>query len=199
MDYKYIEQLLERYWQCETTIEEENILKAFFSQKELPENLLRYRSLFAYEKEAAEKEVLGDDFDARMLALVEDDDTQTDGQKTCGRQPIRVKAHPITLRDRLMPLFKAAAVVAVIISLGNAAQFSFNDEGTQQEDGINYANYKDTYTDPSRAYDKVENALELVSEGINQAAVDTAAGMQAPTGIPMDGKAALDNDSTKRQ
>ena len=31
MDYKYIEQLLERYWQCETTLQEENILRAFFS------------------------------------------------------------------------------------------------------------------------------------------------------------------------
>ena len=35
MDYRYIEQLLERYWQCETSIEEERILKAFFSQDEV--------------------------------------------------------------------------------------------------------------------------------------------------------------------
>ncbi|MBQ4446467.1 MAG: pyruvate ferredoxin oxidoreductase, partial [Prevotella sp.] len=32
MDYKYIEQLLERYWQGMTTLEEERILRAFFSQ-----------------------------------------------------------------------------------------------------------------------------------------------------------------------
>ena len=32
MDYKYIEQLLERYWKCETTLEEEEILRMFFSQ-----------------------------------------------------------------------------------------------------------------------------------------------------------------------
>ena len=31
MDYKNIEQLLERYWECETTPQEERILKAFFS------------------------------------------------------------------------------------------------------------------------------------------------------------------------
>ena len=27
MDYKYIKQLLERYWNCETSLEEEDILR----------------------------------------------------------------------------------------------------------------------------------------------------------------------------
>lgn len=27
MDYKYIRQLLDRYWKCETTLEEEEILE----------------------------------------------------------------------------------------------------------------------------------------------------------------------------
>ena len=45
MDYKYINQLLERYWRCETSIEEEDILKAFFSQKDVPVELLRYKDL----------------------------------------------------------------------------------------------------------------------------------------------------------
>ena len=31
MDCKYIEQLLERYWQCETSLEEEAQLRAFFN------------------------------------------------------------------------------------------------------------------------------------------------------------------------
>ena len=48
MDYKYITQLLERYWECRTSLEEENILKAFFSQKDVPAELLRYKALFDY-------------------------------------------------------------------------------------------------------------------------------------------------------
>ena len=36
MDYKYIEQLLERYWKCETSLEEEQILRTFFRQEEIP-------------------------------------------------------------------------------------------------------------------------------------------------------------------
>ena len=46
MDYKYIEQLMERYWRGETSLEEEDILRAFFSQDNVPAELLCYRSLF---------------------------------------------------------------------------------------------------------------------------------------------------------
>ena len=97
MDYKYIEQLLERYWNSQTTLEEEAILKAFFCQDDIPASLLPYKPLFAYAK-AEEENVLGDDFDARMEALI--------------GEPVTVKAKVVTLRQRMMPLFKAAAVVA---------------------------------------------------------------------------------------
>ena len=39
MDYRYIEQLMERYWEGETTLQEESILRTFFSQPDIPENL----------------------------------------------------------------------------------------------------------------------------------------------------------------
>ena len=111
MDYKYIEQLLERYWQCESSVEEESILRDFFSTKEVPAHLLQYKDLFAYQQ--VQKEIgLGDDFDARILAQVE---TRV------------VKAKRLTLVGRFMPLFKAAAVIAFILSLGNVAQHSFTN------------------------------------------------------------------------
>lgn len=106
MDYKYIEQLLERYWQCETTLQEEAILRAFFSQdaQEIPENIRKYRDLFA--PQAEHEEPLGEDFDARVLEMI-------------GEAP---KAKTVTLTSRLMPLFRAAAIVAIVLTLGNAAQ-----------------------------------------------------------------------------
>ena len=108
MDYKYIEQLLERYWSCETSLEEEEILKAFFSQEELPASLHRYRDLFAYEHQEVKDDVLGDDFDDRIIEMVSEK-----------------KARTVTFTQRLMPLFKAAAVVAIFLTLGNAAQRAF--------------------------------------------------------------------------
>ena len=106
MDYKYIEQLLERYWQCETTLQEEAILHTFFSQEDVPAELQQYTALFATQKP---EEVLGDDFDARILAMV-------------GQEENKPKAKVVTLTSRLMPLFRAAAIVAIILTIGNAAQ-----------------------------------------------------------------------------
>lgn len=109
MDYKDIEQLLERYWQCETSLEEETQLRAFFNGINVPEHLLRYKDLFVYQQ-FLQEEHLSEDFDARVLAEIE--------------TPV-VKARRLTLTARFMPLFKAAAVVAVVLSLGNVMQHSF--------------------------------------------------------------------------
>ena len=113
MDYKYIEQLLERYWNCETSLEEEQILRSFFSQKDVPAALLKYKDLFCYEQSEPKADVLGDDFDARVIAAV--------------NEQASVKAREISLRQRMMPLFKAAAVVAIILTLGNVVQVAFTD------------------------------------------------------------------------
>ena len=114
MDYKYIEQLLERYWECTTSLEEENILRTFFRQKDVPASLLQYKALFTYEQTQKEEEVLGEEFDRKMMEMID--------------EPTPGKARTIRLTQRLMPLFKAAAVVAIILTLGNAAQVAFNQE-----------------------------------------------------------------------
>jgi len=109
MDCKQIEQLLNRYWRCETSLEEEAELRTFFNEGNVPQHLLRYKDLFVYQQ--VEQQVcLGKDFDARVLAEVE--------------APV-VRAKRLTLTFRLMPLFKAVAVLTIIFSLGNVAQHSF--------------------------------------------------------------------------
>lgn len=149
MDYKYIEQLLERYWQCDTSLEEEDVLRAFFRQEDIPVQLLRYKNLFVYEQ--AQKEVkLGENFNFKILAKIE--------------RPV-VKARRLTLVSRFMPLFKAAAVVTVMLSLGTVAQHSFSSDDNLD---YNYESYKDTYNDPQVVYERITSALMMVSEGINK-------------------------------
>ena len=152
MDYKYINQLLERYWNCETSLEEEGILRAFFSQKDVPAELRQYQPLFAYQQLEAKEKHLGADFDNRLLAMIEED------------EPIKVKARTITLTQRLKPLFKAAAVVAIFLTLGNAAQESFQ---TQQPSTTGVA-----------GYNKVEKAASVALRA--SAAIDTIKPVGAP-------------------
>ncbi|MDO4195878.1 MAG: pyruvate ferredoxin oxidoreductase [Prevotellaceae bacterium] len=131
MDYKYINQLLERYWECQTTLEEENILRAFFSQDDIPASLLMYRDLFVYEATEPKQDKLGDDFDAKVLAMIGDD------------KPVKAKV--ISLKQRLMPLFKAAAVVAIFLTLGNAMQMSFEaDNSYENMAGVEQENVQGT-------------------------------------------------------
>ena len=129
MDYKYIEQLLERYWQGETTLQEEAILRAFFSQDDVPASLMKYKSLFDC---GLQEETLGDDFDARILDSIGEDE----------KEP---KAKVVSWSSRLMPLFKAAAVVAILLTIGNAAQAPWNYGWDNPQD--EYAKYRQQQVD----------------------------------------------------
>ena len=125
MDYKYIEQLLERYWNCETSVEEEQILRIFF-----------HRSLFTYQEEAAGMK-LGDDFDKRVLAEIE--------------RPV-VKARKLTLYSRFMPLFKAAAMMLLLFILGGVVKHATEEGGTS---GIVYVHdqFENRQENPQVAYE----------------------------------------------
>mgnify|MGYP002779764240 CR=1 FL=1 len=62
-----IEELLDKYWEGETTIAEERRLKAYFTEnKNIPPHLAAYREQFALFVERQKEESLGDDFDKRM-------------------------------------------------------------------------------------------------------------------------------------
>ena len=118
MDFKYIEQLLERYFAAETTVQEERLLRDFFAQDEVPEHLRQWQPLFAGEKLMAESH-LDDRFDQRILQLTGEE---------------QVKARRITFSLRMRPLFKAAAFVAFAIVLGTAVeQASVNHETDGEE------------------------------------------------------------------
>ena len=120
MDYKYIEQLLERYWECQTTLEEEAILRTFFRQEDVPASLLPYRQLFIEEDEMAE-EHLSKDFQSKMLRLV--------GEEA----PVQVcKARKVTFMRRCRPFYRAAGLIAILLTIGNAAHQSFTDDGVDQ-------------------------------------------------------------------
>ena len=144
MDYKYIEQLLERYWQGETTLQEEAILRAFFTQDTIPANLMKYKVLFNC---GLQEETLDDDFDARILNSIGEEEP---------------KAKIVTLASRLKPLFKAAAIVAILLTLGNAAQAPWNYGWDNPQD--EYAKYRQEQVDTINILSPVqaENVTDTV-------------------------------------
>lgn len=113
MDYKYIEQLLQRYWLCETTLEEEQILRSFFSQTDIPAELQQYAPLFQYTAVPESIEGLGEDFDMKMMEMTGNETGLTIGRTTNWWQGTKRIVYPF---------FKAAAVIAVVITVGTTAQ-----------------------------------------------------------------------------
>jgi hypothetical protein len=155
MDYRYIEQLLERYFAAETTLQEEQILKAFFAQsvETMPQSLSRYATLFTLlgEKATDDGSTLPDDFDARMLRAIEG-------------APV-VKAKTVKLRERLRPLFRAAAVVAIIVTFAGAINQAFQQaEPPMEGPADSYAEYVEISSDPAMAYEVGQRADTLLMD-----------------------------------
>lgn len=180
MDYKYIEQLLSRYFEATATLKEEQILKAFFAQddEDVPSAMRHYKPLF----EAMEKnDVLGTDFDDRILSLIGQGEAPTVSLNT--QQPAEAsKARVISLQERFRPLLRAAAVVAVVLTLSTAVNQSFRDDNVwTDEDQI--AHYQDEIRKAAVAAATADSVL-LYSEGISIKADSLAADTMrlAPTG-----------------
>jgi hypothetical protein len=57
MEFNKMEALLEKYFEGETSIAEENELKAYFSSSNVAEHLEQYRPLFGYFAEAKEQKL----------------------------------------------------------------------------------------------------------------------------------------------
>ena len=163
MDYKYIEQLLESYFDCRTTLQEEQILRSFFSQEDVPGHLAEYADLFKYEAEAKE-EVLGEDFDQRMLNLA-----------VLEEKP---KTRAIKMRTRhLAPFFKAAAVVAIALTIGNAAEHAIGERADEEESATAIS----PYTQASEVQQMIR--VKDVSQAKTKTKNDSIIGITATDGI----------------
>ncbi len=148
MDYKYIEQLLQRYWDCQTTPQEEAILHKFFAQDDVPNHLRPYKAAFMAMEPTVEQ--LSSDFDERILALI---DEEAEAPRKTART---VKARRLTLSYSLRPLFKAAAMVAMVLTISLAVQ-----QAMEQKQTDNVVNLPPAVVPgaPETAYDHAGNPI----------------------------------------
>lgn len=158
MDYKYIEQLLERYFEAETSVGEEDILRVFFSKSDVPAHLMQYAPLFAYEVAEAASEPLGEDFDRRVMARL----------RAEGDAPqLRVKAKRLTLTERLLPLWRASAAVAVVVLMVGSAHQAMVQ--TQHTAGIFGGGEAQQTTIPEGPIDPVNSTIRQARDHMKMA------------------------------
>ena len=120
MDYKYLEQLIDRYFQGDTSVEEEQILRNFFAQPQVPDHLRQWQPLFKAEQTLASAH-LDESFDQRLLALTKE---------------YRVQAKVVPLHTRLRPLFRAAAFIAFAVIIGSALERSAGNSPEQNQESM---------------------------------------------------------------
>ena len=140
MDYGRIEKLLQKYWNSETTIEEEEELRLFFIKggEEMPEHLSRYASLFVFQQ-TEKKMGLTDSFDEKILRQIERGQGRSRMWLTLGR--------------------RLAAVFVLFIGMGLLYRHM---------DRIQKPEPADTYQNPAEALAQVEKTLMLVSDKMMQ-------------------------------
>ncbi|MGX5819126.1 hypothetical protein ACWKWU_13065 [Chitinophaga lutea] len=146
MEYSNISALLEKYWACETTVEEELQLREFYAGHEgpLPPDLQEAAALFCYYHAEGEP--------ADVPALFTD-------------RPAPWDAPAPVVRPIWQNWMKYAAVLLMAVGVGYAAM------QYQQRTGIEDATagvFRDTYKDPKLAYQETQRALQILSKGLNR-------------------------------
>lgn len=142
MDSKQLEQLLEKYWNCETSLEEEKQLRDYF-QGEVPENLKETAGLFRYFEEQQLKSVGGSDFDEAVIK--------------------KIKHHKPEGKSVKM-IFNYARIAAGLIVVVTATYFVRLEVRKAYPPEI-----VDTYSDPKLALEETKKALMMISKGFNKA------------------------------
>ena len=157
MEKAMIKVLLEKYFQAETTIEEEAALASWFRIHDDPE-LAAYKDLFSYFEQEAQV-TAGPDLGRRILERVglADGATQVIGM-TDGATQVAPR------RSFRIGLAAAAAVIAALTT----GLFLLTPRQTSPVPKVASVTIQDTYEDPQQALAAVRHALLVASAHLNE-------------------------------
>ena len=168
MEYVTIAALLEKYWQAETTLDEEQVLADYFRQPSIDIRLEPYRNVFGYFEEES-KVRPGKDLESRILRSI----LATDQAAATTGSPDDPGHRPAIIRT-LAPAIKwyAAAAVVLCITLFSVYQPVGNRSSGLPAPLLAAASdtyvIKDTYDDPKQALAAIQKALLTVSVNMNK-------------------------------
>lgn len=136
MDSNKIQELLEKYWNCETSLEEEQHLREYFRGREIPEQFKETAALFRYFDNHKSKTLTDAGFDASVRKKI----GTPDGK----------------LRRLFYNSMRIAAGIAVLVL---ATFFVRNEIRKSTPEKV-----VDTYDDPKLALEETKKALLMISK-----------------------------------
>lgn len=116
MNIREIEDLLQKYFDGDTSLDEERRLREFFHQKEIPENLKCHLPLFQWIAGEQQVEITGSGFEERLNQNL--------------RTPLRSAGSitiPVSRGKKIAPMLMAASIL-VLIGLLFSIRFFVNDQ-----------------------------------------------------------------------
>jgi hypothetical protein len=138
---QHIKELLEKYWSCETSLDEEQELRDYFSKN--PERNDGPADLFRYYGQQKSTPLSDTDFDARVLKKIR--------EKEPRRKSVRM----------FMYVARIAAGLAVVV----AATFLVRQELRKSHP----QEVTDTYNDPKMALEETKKAFMMISKSFGKA------------------------------
>ena len=185
--------LLEKYWQAETTIEEEQALAAYFQGNEVDPELEAFAGLFSYFQEEARVSA-GPDFGDRILrqlGLPLDAPTVLDASDAPAVPAVPALVVPMAGKPFGLAMVAAAAAIVLVVAglfllkpAGGPAVLADVHPAARTTPGIaetpdgrsdsqvtrtpDRARVTDTYDDPQQALAAVRHALLIASHHLNQ-------------------------------
>lgn len=146
MDSKEIGQLLEKYWNCETSLEDEQILRSYFSGPNVHDQLKDAADLFRF-FESERKRSLEENFDHDMMRSVKKTERTT----------------KVISMVRWVQVARIAAGVLVMVAAG----YFVRNEIMKSKDQVQAL--EDTFTDPKDALEETKKALMMISRSFGKA------------------------------
>jgi hypothetical protein len=150
MDSKRLEELLQKYWNCESSLEEEEALRTYFAtHDDVPEALKDTADLFRYFGEHKEKTLNDAAFDARIAQ--------------------RVKTPTGRVRSLVYNTMRIAAGVAALVSAVWFMHRELSGPAESSATAVKGHELEDTYDDPKLAFEETKKALMMISKSFGKA------------------------------
>ncbi|NJN42337.1 MAG: hypothetical protein HC811_09070 [Flammeovirgaceae bacterium] len=142
MESDKLKALVEKYWNADTSLEEEAQLRKYFAEESVVEEWKETATLFRYYDAKRQEGVADPTFDQQVLK--------------------KIKTKPAgNMRSLVYNMSRIAAGILVVVAIGYFVR--------QEAKKSSPAEVVDTYSDPQLAFEETKKALMILSKGFGKA------------------------------